>query len=118
MRERGGICPKCGEIYAYLEKRTVGSNTYYYAVHIDGQGKERKKRKCYLGPKNYIYCKARNTEIGKEQLAQILPLFISQLEKAKEDPEILNELGLDLATLGKLAGKLLRLVNTLKRKNK
>jgi len=118
MREKGGICPKCGEIYTYLEKRTMGSNTYYYAVHIDGQGKERKKRKCYLGPKNYIYCKTRNTEIGKEQLTQILPLIISQLERAKEDPSILAGLGLDIETIGKLAGKLLRLVNTLKRKSR
>jgi hypothetical protein len=118
MGDKGDICPKCGQRYNYVEKRTVGNNTYYYAVHVIGRGKDRKKRKCYLGPEKYIYNKKKHAEISKEQLAQILPLFISQLEKAKEDPEILNELGLDLATLGKLAGKLLRLVNTLKRKSR
>jgi hypothetical protein len=126
MREEGkrDICPRCGQIYSYLEKRTVGSNTYYYAVHVIGRGK---KRKCYLGPEKYIYANREykhgsispsESEISREQLAQYLPKIIEELEKAKEDPEILTQLGLDIEVVGKLAGKLLRLVNTLKRRKR
>jgi hypothetical protein len=124
MREerKRDICPRCGQIYSYLEKRTVGSNTYYYAVHVIGRGKERKKRKCYLGPEKHIYghgsISPPQSEINREQLAQYLPEIIEELEKAKEDPEILTQLGLDIEVIGKLAGKLLRLVNTLKRRKR
>jgi hypothetical protein len=120
------VCPVCGEKCSYIEERTVGGNTYYYAVHVIGRGKDRKKIKHYLGPKKYIYVSRTHERealefegrISQERIAQYLLTIISQLERAKEDPTILNDLGLDLEMLGKLAGKLLRLVNTLKRKRR
>jgi len=47
------VCPKCGEPYSYIEEIDIGDRTYLYAVHYvkDESGKRRKKR-CYLGPKD------------------------------------------------------------------
>ena len=50
------VCPRCGSEYSYIERRSVGGNIYYYAVHYyrDPSGK-RRVRKCYLGPETYEY---------------------------------------------------------------
>jgi hypothetical protein len=47
------VCPKCGEPYSYVEEIDIGGRLYLYAVHYvkDESGKRRKKR-CYLGPKD------------------------------------------------------------------
>jgi hypothetical protein len=47
------VCPKCGETYSYIEEIDIGGRSYLYAVHYvkDESGKRRKKR-CYLGPKD------------------------------------------------------------------
>ena len=47
------ICPKCGQPYSYVEEIDIGGRSYLYTVHYikDESGKRRKKR-CYLGPKD------------------------------------------------------------------
>ena len=55
-RRYKGICPRCGEPYSYLERRSVGGKVYYYAVHYEGiKDGKRRYRKCYLGPDYYTY---------------------------------------------------------------
>jgi len=49
------LCPRCGGKVSWLEKRRVGGNTYYFAVHEWREGGKRRIRKCYLGPDTYIY---------------------------------------------------------------
>lgn len=52
-----GVCPRCGRAYQYIEKRKVGNNVYFYAVH-DWVKREDGKRyavRCYLGSKQYQY---------------------------------------------------------------
>ena len=51
MAVAGKICPRCGMPFTSIEERVVNSQTYYYAVHKHG----RRVKKCYLGPKEYIY---------------------------------------------------------------
>jgi len=64
------ICPRCGQPYRYLEKRKIGNNVYYYAVHYEGyergpDGKPRPKlRKCYLGPEKYIVASKLHSDLG------------------------------------------------------
>lgn len=49
------LCPRCGLPYSYIERKRVRNREYFYAVHeIRGKGK-RKRRKCYLGPREYLY---------------------------------------------------------------
>jgi hypothetical protein len=40
------ICPRCGQPYNWLEKRTIGDRTYLIAVHVVNGVREI----CYLGP--------------------------------------------------------------------
>ena len=49
------ICPRCGGRISWVEKRVVGGNTYFYAVHEWRENGRRKRRKCYLGPDVYTY---------------------------------------------------------------
>jgi len=52
----GKICPRCGEPFTYLEKRTRGNNVYLYCVHESRKGGKRTIRKCYIGPEEgYIH---------------------------------------------------------------
>ena len=53
----GGICPRCGLPYSWVERRRVPKTGryYVYAVHYEGYTKvegriKKKKRYCYLGP--------------------------------------------------------------------
>ena len=55
MSESGvHICPRCGQPYNWLEKRWTSvrgkRRLYLYAVHVEGKGKNRRRRSCYLGP--------------------------------------------------------------------
>jgi hypothetical protein len=64
------ICPRCGQPYRYLERRRIGNNVYYYAVHYEGyergpDGKTRPKlRRCYLGPEKYIEVSKLHSDLG------------------------------------------------------
>lgn len=50
------ICPRCGRPYNWIERKKVGERVYLYAVHVVGEGKNRRREKCYLGPEgNYEY---------------------------------------------------------------
>ena len=42
------ICPRCGQPYNWLEKRTIGDRTYLIAVHVVNGVREI----CYLGPED------------------------------------------------------------------
>ncbi|MFP3138385.1 MAG: hypothetical protein RXS42_09270 [Nitrososphaeria archaeon] len=44
------ICPRCGEPYAWLERRLRGDRVYLYAVHEHVKNGVRRRRRCYLGP--------------------------------------------------------------------
>jgi hypothetical protein len=44
------ICPRCGEPYAWLERRRHGNYVYLYAVHERTENGARRRRRCYLGP--------------------------------------------------------------------
>ena len=50
------ICPRCGLPYNWVERRRVGDQVYFYAVHDYGRGPDGKRHveKCYLGPERYI----------------------------------------------------------------
>ncbi|MDT7889983.1 MAG: hypothetical protein RQ885_13555 [Desulfurococcales archaeon] len=51
------ICPRCGDAYSYIEEIDVSGRTYLYAVHyVKDESGKRRKRRCYLGPKeSYEY---------------------------------------------------------------
>jgi hypothetical protein len=68
------LCPRCGQIYSWLDHLRIGNNTYTYAVHYLGKWR---RKKCYLSPKyQYIY-------VSKE-----IPVIVSDditfLNKAKD----------------------------------
>jgi hypothetical protein len=68
------LCPRCGQIYVWLDHLRIGNNTYTYAVHYLGKGR---RKKCYLSPQHqYIY-------VSKE-----IPVVVSDditfLNKAKD----------------------------------
>lgn len=50
------ICPRCGQPYSYIESHRVGGKEYFYAVHYyREEGGKRRRKRCYLGPKEYDY---------------------------------------------------------------
>ncbi|MFP3209386.1 MAG: hypothetical protein RXR82_06800 [Nitrososphaeria archaeon] len=48
------ICPRCGEPYAWLERRLRGDRVYLYAVHEHRENGARRRRRCYLGPEEEV----------------------------------------------------------------
>jgi hypothetical protein len=64
------VCPRCGQPYRYLERRRIGNNVYYYAVHYEGyergpDGRARPRlRRCYLGPNLYIEVSKTHSDLG------------------------------------------------------
>jgi hypothetical protein len=53
MLRKGDRCPRCGLTISWVERVSVGGRVYYVAAHTSGGGK--KPRRCYLGPKEYVY---------------------------------------------------------------
>jgi hypothetical protein len=46
------ICPRCGQPYSYIEEIDISRRSYLYAVHyVKDENGKRKKKRCYLGPK-------------------------------------------------------------------
>jgi hypothetical protein len=91
------VCPKCGEPYSYIEEIDIGGRTYLYAVHyVKDESGKRKKKRCYLGPKEgYEYVSKTHDIIfyGLDRedryikyLEEILDLFTSD-EPISTDPE-------------------------------
>jgi len=60
------ICPRCGQPFKWLERKKIGNNVYYYAVHEKKIGNKRQTKRCYLGPESYIY--VTHTHLPKEGL--------------------------------------------------
>jgi hypothetical protein len=48
------ICPRCGEPFAWLERRRHGNYVYLYAVHEHRENGARRRRRCYLGPEEEV----------------------------------------------------------------
>jgi hypothetical protein len=53
MLRKGDRCPRCGLTISWVERVRRGGRVYYVAAHTSGGGK--KPRRCYLGPKEYVY---------------------------------------------------------------
>jgi hypothetical protein len=95
-RERK-ICPKCGQPYSYIDEEEKGGRVYLYAIHYykDPDGRKRKK-KCYLGPKDGYEYVSKTHEIifyGLDRqdryiryLEEILDLFTSD-EPVSTEPD-------------------------------
>jgi len=98
------ICPRCGNSFSYIEEVDRGGRLYLYAVHyVKDESGRRKKRRCYLGPKDgYEYVSKTHDIIfyGLDRedryiryLEEILDLFASEesvstdLERFKRDFE-------------------------------
>ena len=59
------LCPRCGQVYSWIERSTIGGRVYFYAVHYLGfEGGRRKTRKCYLGPSVYVYVSRTHGDVG------------------------------------------------------
>jgi len=91
------VCPKCGQPYSYVEEIDIGGRSYLYAVHyVKDENGKRKKRRCYLGPKEgYEYVSKTHdiTFYGLDRedryikyLEEILNLFTSD-EPVSTDPD-------------------------------
>mgnify|MGYP001626450352 FL=1 len=53
--------------YSYIERREIGNNSYFYAVHVSREKGERRIRKCYLGPSSaYIHVTHLHQDEGLE----------------------------------------------------
>ncbi len=90
------ICPRCGQPYSYIERRTIkgSKQVYFYAVHVYKEGDRWKKKRCYLGPKFY----SRVTPLqgfqlrglmgeSCQRLLDYLEGIISELERMELDSE-------------------------------
>ena len=118
------ICPRCGQPYRYLERRKIGNNVYYYAVHYEGyergpDGRPRPKlRKCYLGPAEYIEVTKTHTDLGLTLKGLIeegrerdyINALAEAIEARLRDGNLKPEEALELArSLGRLTGLVARL---------
>ena len=112
------ICPKCGLPISYIDSYKRGGNTYYLAVHYlgyvkDQTGKVKKKiKKCYLGPKEYVYVSALHQDLrlvfrGLLENERILN-YLKALREALEDMKLRREL---LVELKKIAQDIVRIVD-------
>jgi hypothetical protein len=98
------ICPRCGNPFSYIEEVDRGGRLYLYAVHyVKDESGKRKKKRCYLGPKDgYEYVSKTHDIIfyGLDRedryikyLEEILDLFASEgsvstdFERFKRDYE-------------------------------
>jgi hypothetical protein len=122
--EEGGICPRCGQPYRYVEKRKIGNNIYYYAVHYEGweripDGRARPKlRRCYLGPNAYIEVSKTHNNIGlilkglieegreMDYINALAEAIEARLKDGKLKPEDALELAESLERLSELAKRL------------
>jgi len=113
------MCPKCGLPVSYFDSYKRGGNVYYLAVHYLGYykdpstGKVRKRtRKCYLGPKEYIYVSQLHQDLGLtfKGLAEDRRLihYLRALREALEDVKFKKEL---LVELKKIAQDIIRVVD-------
>jgi hypothetical protein len=118
------ICPRCGQPYRYLERRRIGNNVYYYAVHYEGyergpDGKPRPKlRRCYLGPNVYIEVSKTHSDLGltfkglieegreRDYMDALASTIEGRLRDGSLRPEEALELAAKLERLAELARRL------------
>ena len=121
------VCPRCGQPISYIERRRIGNNVYYYAVHYEGyergpDGKPRPKlRRCYLGPEKYVLTNKVLAAAGlqvkslAQQLTEDKPLIASQLEElAKAVEEKMAKAEISAYTAQYLADSLQGLLDRLR----
>ncbi len=108
------VCPRCGQPYSYIERRTVkgSKQVYFYAVHVYKEGSKWRKKRCYLGPKLY----SRVTPLqgfqlrgligeSRQRLLDYLESIVSELERMELDADSrrrLKDLSARLARLAEL----------------
>jgi|GEM_PF-2446496 len=78
------ICPRCGEPFAWLERRLRGDRVYLYAVHEHREKGARRRRRCYLGPEEEARRKPEETraagrEVPGEGEEEISPAALTPL---------------------------------------
>ena len=118
------ICQRCGQPYRYLERRRIGNNVYYYAVHYEGyergpDGKPRPKlRRCYLGPNVYIEVTKTHSDLGltfkglieegreRDYMDALANTIEARLREGSLRPEEALELAAKLERLAELARRL------------
>jgi len=118
------ICPRCGQPYRYLERRKIGNNVYYYAVHYEGyergpDGRPRPKlRRCYLGPNVYIEVSKTHSDLGmtfkglieegreRDYINALAEAIEARLRDGRLRPEEALELARSLDRLAELARRL------------
>jgi len=111
MSKEKKICPRCGQKYSYIERRSVGDQVYLYAVHYLKVEGKRKVRKCYLGPESsYIYVSKMHefTLRGPLDKKRVLRYLSSLL-----DIIVLRKDELDQKTKSEIIEKLLRTIESL-----
>jgi hypothetical protein len=117
-------CLRCGQPYRYLERRRIGNNVYYYAVHYEGyergpDGKPRPKlRRCYLGPNVYIEVSKTHRDLGltfkglieegreRDYMDALASSIEGRLREGSLRPEEALELAAKLERLAELARRL------------
>jgi len=118
------ICPRCGQPYRYLERRRIGNNVYYYAVHYEGyergpDGRPRPKlRRCYLGPSAYVEVTKTHSDLGltfkglieegreRDYMEALANTIEGRLREGSLRPEEALELARSLDRLAELARRL------------
>ena len=112
------VCPKCGEPYSYVEEIDIGGRTYLYAVHyVKDENGKRKKKRCYLGPKegyeyvskthNIIFYGLDRQDRYIRYLEEILRLLGSS-EPVSSEPEEFKKIFLNVMRMRSLAKKIER----------
>jgi len=112
------VCPKCGKPYSYIEEIDIGGRTYLYAVHyVKDENNKRKKKRCYLGPKEgYEYVSKTHKIIfyGLDRqdryiryLEEILRLLGSEVTVSSE-PEEFKKVFINVMRMRSLAKKIER----------
>lgn len=107
------LCPRCGQVYSWIERSTIGGRVYFYAVHYLGfEGGRRKTRKCYLGPAVYEYVSRTHENVnltfeGAVSGGRLLS-YLEQLAGAVET--VLGSPNVDKAGLREVLGRLRGLV--------
>jgi len=95
-------CPRCGEKISWIETQRKGKRIYYIAVHYY---KGKKRKRCYLGPKQYEYVSRLHSDIGLEfEGAMSTERIINYLDKIIQTLE--ENPNLDRATLIRIATKI------------
>jgi len=93
------VCPRCGGIVSWTEKRKIGKRYYYYAVHeYNIEGKKIRKL-CYLGPEEYKYVTYTHANEGlsfyglikKERQIEYLYQLLDAISEKIEGKELKTE---------------------------